>query len=423
MKKHSWQTARFRRVTTAAALAFASLAVACDESTGPGGVVGVDVAVLPIGTPTSNIERGESVQLIAAPHDANDQFVNTPITWSSSNEAIATVDADGTVTGVEGATAGGDVTITATAGGQSGTFELNFQRPAGTVTISPATAATIRREGATTYTATVLDIDGNPAGSRTVNWTSSNTGGATVTATSTTDASGQATATVAGVADGTYTITATAENNEVADVSGTRDVIVSGAPLVATVTVSPSAPFRAIGQTVQFTHSSAAASGTAIPGTTATWSSSNAAVISVDPVTGLATYVGYGTASIRADVDNGIGTNVRGSTTSRSATPLLDEVTQAVPTTTAGESYWYGFVVPAGVTTFTITTTGGTGDGDIYVYNQAGTLVGQSFNSGNSELVTVSSGVTAGNTYRIEMNAWSGAPPNTAGMSITLNHP
>ena len=358
MKKLSWPATRFRRVTANAvvlAMAFVA-AAACDDSTGPGAVTGVEVVVLPVGTSVTDVARGSTLQLLAAPHDANDQFVDIPVTWSSSDAAKATVDADGTVTIGTGAAAGGDVTITATAGGQSGTFDINVQAPVATVTVAPATA-TIRQEGTVDLDETLVDVLGATVSGRTVTWTSSNTAFATV------NSSGV----VSGVADGVVTITATVDNGEVADVAGTATVTVAGAPLVATVTVSGNS-FGGNGQTIQMTFESNAASGTEITGTTATWSSSATSVATVDPATGLVTLVSEGTANIVATVDNGIGTNVQGSLTVRSAPVLVSGVGQPSGTIASGTSRYWALIVPAGGAGISVTTDDGTtGDGDLFL--------------------------------------------------------
>lgn len=404
MKMHSWPTTRFRRVTGAATIALASLAaVSCDDDpAGPGGAItNVEIEATPSGTSTTNLPRNATVQLIAAPENANGFFTPATVTWASTNTAVATVDANGLVTTV----AGGETYITAAAGGAMDSLLVSVQFPVQTLTVESDTLE-IRQEGTANLTVTLIDTEGDTVTARNVTFITLDEDIAMV------DDAGV----VTGVADGTATIEITSEG-----VTETIDIVVSGSPLVATVTVTPASPFRGVGQTVQMTHTSRSAAGNTVAGTTATWSSGNTAVATVDPVTGLVTVVGVGTADIRATVDDGDGTDVTGSTTLRGATQLVNGVTQSVPTTTAGQNYYYAFVNSVPVTTFTVTTTGGTGDGDIYIYNPSGTLVCQSFNSGNDELCTINNAVSG--TYTVLMNAWSGAPPNTAGMTITLTHP
>lgn len=120
------------------------------------------------------------------------------VTWSSSDENIATVDNAGNVTGV----ATGTVTITATssvANTISGTATINvvawYAINVESITITPETAAIV---GGQKITLSSVIVPSN-ADNQQITWTSSNTAVATVSA------SGQ----VTGVASGTATITAT----------------------------------------------------------------------------------------------------------------------------------------------------------------------------------------------------------------------
>jgi plastocyanin len=92
----------------------------------PGFTVSVQQVVATVSvTPSSaTIPRCTTTQFAATAKDARGNPVSTApaATWSSSNTAIATVDANGLARGVA---VGGPVTITATAGGASGTAQLN----------------------------------------------------------------------------------------------------------------------------------------------------------------------------------------------------------------------------------------------------------------------------------------------------------
>jgi uncharacterized protein YjdB len=136
------------------------------------------------------------------------------VDWSSSNEAVATVDEDGVVTGV----AAGTAAITATS-----TFD-GTKSDSVTVTVAPDPAVTsvsidqvdpaVTIGGTTALTATVVAVGGAP---ETVDWSSSNEAVATV------DEDGV----VTGVAAGTATITATSTFD--AGQSATVDVVVAPA--------------------------------------------------------------------------------------------------------------------------------------------------------------------------------------------------
>ena len=82
----------------------------------------VTAASLRIDSPTSFTAPGTNVQLTAVVLDANGATLpNVPVTWSSSNPNVATVDPNGVLT----ATAEGFVTITASGGGVSGTTTMH----------------------------------------------------------------------------------------------------------------------------------------------------------------------------------------------------------------------------------------------------------------------------------------------------------
>jgi len=178
----------------------------------------VPVQSVTLDKPTLSLAVGGSEALAATvlPADAADKNV----TWTSSDENIATVDAAGTVTAV----AEGTATITATAGGKTASCVVTVSPAAIPVTgISldkPALALAVGERG--TLTATVSPENATD----TVVWSSDNGAVATV------DQSGVVTAVAAGKA----VITATAGG-----VSATCDVTVS-APYVPVPPVIPVQP-------------------------------------------------------------------------------------------------------------------------------------------------------------------------------------
>ena len=77
------------------------------------------VATVVVSPSAPSVQAGLTVQLTATPQDANgNPLTGRTVTWASGTPAVATVDANGLVTGVA---AGGPVTITATSEGRSGT--------------------------------------------------------------------------------------------------------------------------------------------------------------------------------------------------------------------------------------------------------------------------------------------------------------
>ena len=99
------------------------------------------------------------------------------ITWTSSDESVATVDANGLVTAV----AGGSCTITATAGGslKTATCSVTVKQMVTSITLSQ-TSAVLELDGFVTLTATVLPAN---AANKNVTWSISNEDVALVTRT------------------------------------------------------------------------------------------------------------------------------------------------------------------------------------------------------------------------------------------------
>lgn len=166
-------------------------------------------ALVRVAPPVSVVEVGQQVTLRAtASDDAGGVVSGLPTAWRSSNPLVATVSADGVLTGV----APGSVTVTATIDGVSNVAAVTVRPvPVASVTIDPATA-TLRLGETQQLTAVALDARGDTLTDRVVTWTSSDARVATVTS------SGA----VRGTGLGTATITASSEGK-----SGTATVTVS----------------------------------------------------------------------------------------------------------------------------------------------------------------------------------------------------
>src|SRR5213594_3383681 len=280
----------------------------------------VPVASVTVSPSTASVPVGQTVQLTATPKDASgNPLSGRPVSWGSSNTAVATVSGSGVVTGVTA----GAATITATSEGQSGTAAITVSTvPVASVTVSPSTAS-LQVGQTVQLTATPKDASGNPLSGRTVSWGSSNTAVATVTA------SGL----VTGKAAGTATITATSEGK-----SGPSTITVTPVP-VASVTITPATATIQTGQTVQLTATPKAANGNPLTGRTVTWASSAASVASVN-ATGLVTGIVVGMATITATSEGQNGTAAITVTAPASGgtpdpTVLLVATTAQVPLTTA----------------------------------------------------------------------------------------
>ena len=235
------------------------------------GELPIPVSSITLSEQALSLRVGQTVTLTATvlPYDATDKTV----TWTSSNEAVATVDADGKVT----AKALGQAVITAKCGEVSATCAVTvIPTPAESVTLSQTTAS-LRVGQTVTLTATVMPED---ATDKTVTWTSSNEAVANV------DAEGKVTA----MALGEAVITA-----KCGDVSATCAVTVVATP-VESVTLSQTTASLRVGQTVTLTATVQPEDAT---DKTVTWSSSNEAVATVD-AEGKVTAMALGEAVITA---------------------------------------------------------------------------------------------------------------------------
>ena len=161
----------------------------------------VDVTGVTLSDSTATITAGQTKTLTAtvAPENATDKTVS----WSSSDEAVATVE-DGVVTAVAAGTA--TITVTTTDGGFTATCAVTVEAATVAVTgvtVSPETD-TIAVSDTITLTATVAPEN---ATNKTVTWSSSDDAIATVT-----DAG-----VVEGKSAGTATITVTTEDGNFTD--------------------------------------------------------------------------------------------------------------------------------------------------------------------------------------------------------------
>src|SRR5260370_31614697 len=83
------------------------------------------VATVAMSPATASVTAGQTVQLVATPKDALGNVLSSPVSWASSNAAVASGGGSGLVTGVGAGTA----TITATRGGGNGTAHVTTPAP------------------------------------------------------------------------------------------------------------------------------------------------------------------------------------------------------------------------------------------------------------------------------------------------------
>lgn len=169
---------RHRAFHTALAAAVATLTAACGGGTdgSPSNPV-VTVAHVTVTAPQTSLAEGATLTLSASVLDGSGNVLSgKAISWSSSDNAIATVSA-----GSVAALKEGSVTITATSGGQSGNVPLTVTRGAidtvSVAAIQPVTAGGTAQMSAATKTKTGFVLSG-----RTVTWSSADPTIADVTA-------------------------------------------------------------------------------------------------------------------------------------------------------------------------------------------------------------------------------------------------
>ncbi len=268
------------------------------------GVIGY--ATLSIGAPTplpvytvqltvspSSINTGQTAASNVVLRDSLGATLSgRTIGWSSNKPTVASVGLGGVITGV----GAGAAVITATSEGKNGLAGLTVSTAAlpsvATVTVT-ANTSSITPGQTTQATATVRDSAGSVLTGYSVTWVSSNPAAATVSGTGL----------VAGVAAGATTVTATAGGK-----SGSVVITVSNPP-TASVTVSVPTSSLTVGQLVQAVATAKDANGNALPSKPIFWSSSNAAVATVNG-SGVISGVAVGTANITASSEGKNGTVV-----------------------------------------------------------------------------------------------------------------
>ncbi len=225
---------------------------------------------------------------------ANQPLPGRTIVWTSSNQAIARVDAGtGVVTGV----APGTVQIRATSEGIEGVSSVTVDLvPVSAVTVAPA-AVTMTPGQEQPLVATPRDsagnaIAGSALGGRGTTWASSDAAVATVSVAGV----------VSAVAQGTSTVTAT-----IGGTGGQSSITVNSIP-IASIVVAPSPQLLTLGTSVVMTATAQDALGGLLPGRVFTWASDNPLVATVDQA-GLVTTVAVGgPVSITATAEGKVGT-------------------------------------------------------------------------------------------------------------------
>ena len=244
--------------------------------------INIPVTGVTVAPTTTTVSVGSTTTLVATVAPAN--ATNKSVAWSSSNVAIATVNASGVVTGI----ASGSALITATtqSSGLTATANITVTNiPVTGVTVSPTTA-TVNAGSTTTLTVTIAPAN---ASNKNVTWSSSNTAVATVSSAGV----------VTGMAAGSATITATTQSGGFT--ASSAITVTSVFVPVTGVTVAPTTATVNIGATTTLTANVAPTNAT---NKLVTWTSSNAAVATVSSA-GVVTGVAAGSATITVTTQSG----------------------------------------------------------------------------------------------------------------------
>ena len=251
----------------------------------PAPPVATTVAVTPASASLSSI--GETVQLSAEVRDQNGRAMSgASIAWTSSDVAVATVDASGLAT----AAGNGTATVTATSGSASGSATVSVEQSVAAVSVTPDTAELVVGD-TVRLSAAALDALGNEVAGVPFSWSSGDTLVAVV------DAAGL----VSGLGQGETTVTASSGS-----ASGSASVSVTQS--ASSVVLTPAEADIGPGDTLRLVAEAFDANGNAVPGIEFSWSSSDASVASVD-VSGLVRGVAEGRAAITAAVGHTRGTS------------------------------------------------------------------------------------------------------------------
>jgi uncharacterized protein YjdB len=239
-------------------------------------VIPAPVATVVVTPAQASIVVGGSAQLTAVARDSRGNVVSgRRASWSTGAPSVATVSADGLVTGVGDGTA----IIFATIDGRTGSATADVRRAAVTsVTVTPGSSNVA--VGSTLQLTAIVRSGETVLSDRVVGLTSSNPTVASVSS------SGVIDARKAGLA----TITATSEG-----VSGTASVAVG----ITRVVVSPSSTTVEVGQTRQLVASARDANNNNVPGVPFVWTTSAAGTATVSS-SGLVTGVSEGSVAITA---------------------------------------------------------------------------------------------------------------------------
>lgn len=244
----------------------------------PAPPVATTVSISPAAADLSSF--GETLQLTAAVVDQNGRtMAGATVSWTISDNSVATVSAGGLVT----AARNGSAIVTATSGAATATAAVTVAQRAARVKISPDAYTFSSLGDSVRFAAEPFDANDNAIEDATITWSSADAAVATV------DSSGLVTA----AGNGTARITAQADA-----ASGAAAVTVS--QVIVEMDVVPAAmTLFSLGDTIRLVATGVDANGHHGPAPAVTWTSEDAAVATVDS-TGLVTAARTGSTDVFA---------------------------------------------------------------------------------------------------------------------------
>ena len=247
------------------------------------------VTVLHVTPGTAQLASGAGASLAVTGTNSSGQAVSPiRIGWSSRDPSVATVDANGAV--VAGSSQGSTWIVARTATNLADSALVKVRAPVAKVTVLPG-SPTLARGQSSTLSAELRDAGNHLIDDRTATWSSSDPAVATVSA------SGG----VLAAKIGTATITASAEGK-------TATATVTVVSPVDHIELTPgSLSFASIGQSSSLTSKIVARAGASIDGIAVSFSTSNAAVATVNS-SGSVVATGNGSTIITASADGSTAT-------------------------------------------------------------------------------------------------------------------
>ena len=352
------------------------------------------VATIEVSPSSASIDEGGMQQFAATAKTSDGEVVSgVSFSWDSGNESVATIDgSSGVATGVRAGATPTQVTITASAMGESGTATLTVRPVVDRVEVTPS-SATIDEGGdtqqfsATAYTSYGVAIQNVP-----FTWSSDNTSVATINS-----STGEARGVRAGSSPTDVTITAREGGSGKSDTA-----TLTVRPVIDRVTVTPStATINEGGATQQFSATAYTSYGVAIQNVPFTWSSSNESVATVSS-SGRATGVRAG--ATRTDVNITASAGGKSGTAMLAVMPVISTIEVSPSTASIEESETQQFTATAS------TSYGTTIQNISFDWSSSSTSTATINSSG------LATGVNAGMTT---ITAGAGGESDTATLTVT----